>query len=231
MRNPTVLIRLKRLALVLVAVSALGQSDSELKEAQRHYKVALEALGDNNLSIAAEELGRSAALAPSNALVRYYLASVQSRQNLPGPALDNLTRAMSLGLPTKESGLAEDLLAKLQYQFKKAEADASHATPQKLIGLYQDDSLSSSSGGWKTDPRVDVHETRDSVRTWDRTLSLNVVDGSHITGFVKVDRTYTHEFGCSGSTGSHLNHKNSENETKEAGYFFVSLTVGPEGEI
>jgi len=220
------------LSLVLAASSAFAQSDGDLKEAQRHYKVALEALNDHNLGIASQELNRASALAPSNALVRYYLALVQSQQNTPGPALENLTRAMSLGLPQKESDLAEDLLAKLQYQSERAEADGRKPTPEKLKGIYT--AKTDYSG---TEGLFDFRGSEDWKRAggsayereywdgWNRTLSLNIVDQSRITGFIKLDIIHL--------TGrrSSISAEARESKVEEASYFLVDLLIDSGGTI
>ena len=232
----------------LALVSAFAQTDIEIKQAQHHYNVALEALADHNLGIAAEELNKAVSLAPANALVQYYLAQVQSQQNVPASALEHLKRAISLGLPAKEADAAEQLLAKLEYRVRKDEADAVRVTPQKLVGLYEgeykgvDDDPTPK---WKPDNDDSGWESRDAWNTQGRTLSLNIVNGTHITGFIRVDIRYVHE-------GREINNKMSNSERAaheiyekartgsdgitrrredQARYFFVDLAVTPDGKI
>lgn len=222
--------KVKLLLIVFVAAcSALGQSDSDRREAQQHYRIAMEALKDNNLPIASEELNKAADLAPSNALVRYYLGLVQSKQNSPGPALENLKRAISLGLPKQEGDLAEDLLVKLEYQARRAEVEATRATPQKLVGTYSGEIRSSDeeNGQWKN--LNDDDDEKTSFTDTGRTLSLNIVDGSHLTGFIRLQINRNYRFRCVGSTGSHKWHKDRDENQTQVQYFFVDLSVNAEG--
>lgn len=92
------------------------------EDAQFHYKVALTALKNNDLDIAAKELEKAAQLAPSNALVQYYLAVVKSQNGRPAEALMNLKRAMNLGLPREQARAADDLLVRLTYESQKGGA-------------------------------------------------------------------------------------------------------------
>jgi hypothetical protein len=89
------------------------------KEAQFHYKVALTALKNNDLEIAASELEKAAKLAPNNALVQYNLAVVKSKNNKPAEALVNLKKALEIGLPSVEAAQADDLLVRLTYEAQK----------------------------------------------------------------------------------------------------------------
>ena|ERR1700722_6440422 len=67
--------------LFFIVCFAFGQSDADQREAKGHYRIALEALHDDNVSVASEELTKAVGLAPDNALVRYYLGLVQSKHN------------------------------------------------------------------------------------------------------------------------------------------------------
>ena len=92
----------------------------EEKEAQFHYKVAVTALKNDDLEVAASELEKAAKLAPNNALVQYNLAVVKSKNNKPAEALVNLKKAMELGLPSTEAAQADDLLVQLTYEAQKS---------------------------------------------------------------------------------------------------------------
>jgi tetratricopeptide (TPR) repeat protein len=81
--------------------------------------VALVALKNNDLEVAADELKQAADLAPNNALVLYNLAVVQSKQGDAQAGLKNLQRALAIGLPKKEKEAAENLEADLTYAAKK----------------------------------------------------------------------------------------------------------------
>jgi Tfp pilus assembly protein PilF len=71
----------------------------EQKEAQKHYRIALEALKNNDFSTAADELIAASKLAPKNALIWYNLAVVESKKGDSASALQHLHKAQSLGLP------------------------------------------------------------------------------------------------------------------------------------
>src|SRR5579863_7943308 len=66
------------------------------KEAQKHYRIALEALKNNDLSTAADELNQAAQLAPKNAVIWYNLAQVESKKGDSKLALEHLQKAESL---------------------------------------------------------------------------------------------------------------------------------------
>lgn len=95
------------------------QLTPEEKEAQKHYRVAQEALKSNDLATAADELKTASTLAPNNALILYNLAVVESKRNDPDSALEHLHKAMSLGLPVAQQDDAEQLDAKLSYSAKR----------------------------------------------------------------------------------------------------------------
>jgi tetratricopeptide (TPR) repeat protein len=129
--------RLNRLVVVgtcLFSLSLGAQSDRDTREAARHYRVAQEALKDDNLTIASEELTQALSLTPANALVNYYLAIVQSKQGDSDAALKSIERAMAIGLPPKESQDAEELLATTKYAIRKKD-QSGHAL-EWLVGTW-----------------------------------------------------------------------------------------------
>lgn len=112
------------------SISVLGQSQSthkvapkplspEEKEAQMHYRIALEALKNNDLVAAQQELTQASALAPKNALIWYNLAVVESKSNDPQSAMKHLQKAIDLGMPAAMKDDANDLKAKLTYAIRK----------------------------------------------------------------------------------------------------------------
>jgi hypothetical protein len=90
----------------------------EEREAQKHYRIAQEALKNNDLSIAADELDQAAQLAPKNAIIWYNLAQVESKKGDSASALQHLQKAESLGLPKSVQDNAAQLDAKLSYEAK-----------------------------------------------------------------------------------------------------------------
>jgi hypothetical protein len=102
----------------LATVSAAGAERGDEEQARKHYRVAQEALKNNDLTVAAEELTKAAELAPRNAMVLYYLAIVQSKQGDVQKGLSNVQQALALGLPKKEQEEAEALEAQLTYRAK-----------------------------------------------------------------------------------------------------------------
>jgi hypothetical protein len=96
-----------------------GQQSSQEKEAQAHYRVALVALKNNDLTTAEDELRQATQLVPKNALVLYRLAVVQSKRDESSDAMSNLQSAMRLGLPADVKGPADDLQAELTYKLNK----------------------------------------------------------------------------------------------------------------
>jgi hypothetical protein len=81
--------------------------------------VALEAMKNNDLSIALDELKQAAGLAPSNALIWYNIAVVESKKGDSKAALEHLHKATSLGLPSSQQEDVDKLEAKLTYDLKK----------------------------------------------------------------------------------------------------------------
>ncbi|MGB2592178.1 MAG: hypothetical protein WBG02_18695 [Candidatus Acidiferrum sp.] len=111
---------------------ASGQTPAltpEEREAQNHYHIAQEALKNNDLSIAADELGQAAQLAPKNAIIWYNLAQVESKKGDSASTLQHLQRAGSLGLPKSVQDNAAQLDAKLSYEAKSV-ADSRLDGPQ-----------------------------------------------------------------------------------------------------
>lgn len=104
------------------------------REAQKHYRISLEALKHDDFATAADELKIASELAPGNALIWYNLAVVDSKQgDSAQSALDHLQKATSLGLPKAMRNDADELEAKLSYQvLRDAKNDA---LLDKLIGL------------------------------------------------------------------------------------------------
>jgi len=105
--------------IVFFAVLSVSAQDNE---AARHYKVGLVALENNDFRVAAEEFGEAVRLAPNNGLAHYNLAIVLSKQDRPQEALKSIEKAIDLGLPSREKDTAEDLVARLTYAAKRADA-------------------------------------------------------------------------------------------------------------
>ena len=99
------------------------------KEAQTHYRVALEALKNNDLNTAADELKAASTLVPNSALIWYNLAVVESKKEGPKAALEHLHKAEALGLSQSQRDDADQLEAKLIYQIKRM------ARAEQLNGL------------------------------------------------------------------------------------------------
>jgi tetratricopeptide (TPR) repeat protein len=91
----------------------------EEKEAQMHYRVALEALKNNDLVAAQDELTQASKLAPKNGLIWYNLAVVESKSNDPKSAMAHLQKALDLGIPKGMADEADDLKAQLTYAARK----------------------------------------------------------------------------------------------------------------
>jgi hypothetical protein len=62
------------------AATASAALTPDQREAQKHYRIALEALKDNDFATAADELTAASKLAPKNALIWYNLAVVESKK-------------------------------------------------------------------------------------------------------------------------------------------------------
>jgi tetratricopeptide (TPR) repeat protein len=106
------------IALAVAATYARAEATDDA-EAKKHYRVGLVALENNDLTVAADEFRQASQLAPTNALVHYYLAVVLSKQDKPSDGLQSLRKAIQLGLPEKESAAGEELEAKLTYALKR----------------------------------------------------------------------------------------------------------------
>jgi tetratricopeptide (TPR) repeat protein len=91
------------------------------REAQKHYRIALEAIQNNDLSTAIEELKSAADLAPKNALIRFNLAVVESKRGDSVSALADLQTASKLGIPAAQQNDADELEAKLTYGLRQEE--------------------------------------------------------------------------------------------------------------
>jgi tetratricopeptide (TPR) repeat protein len=107
------------IVLCLVIISSAFAERNDEEQAKKHYRVALEALKNNDLESAAEELYKAAELVPKNTLILYNLAVVQAKQGKVQKGLSNVERALELGLPEKEKEAAEELEAKLTFEAKK----------------------------------------------------------------------------------------------------------------
>jgi|ERR1017187_959523 tetratricopeptide (TPR) repeat protein len=88
------------------------------REAQKHYRIAQEALKNNDLSTASDELKTAADLAPKNALIWYNVAVVESKKGDSTVALEHLEKAESIGLPKNLQNDADQLEAKLSYEIE-----------------------------------------------------------------------------------------------------------------
>jgi formylglycine-generating enzyme required for sulfatase activity len=105
--------------MVLILVAFANAQNNNSREAERHYRVALVALKNNDFDIAEIELKKAAELAPTNAILFYYLAIVEQKHSLLDQALKDVNKALSFGLPKDETAQAEDLLAELTYAVRK----------------------------------------------------------------------------------------------------------------
>jgi hypothetical protein len=101
------------------------------KEAQKHYLIALEALKNNDLTTALQELNAAAKLAPKNALIWYNLAVVESKSGNANAALDDVQKASNFGLPNPIQHDADELEAKLTYETRQA------ALSSKLAEIFR----------------------------------------------------------------------------------------------
>lgn len=90
------------------------------KEAQKHYRIALEALKNSDLDTALDELNAAARLAPRNALIWYNLAVVESKRGGFESSMEHFKKAKSLGLPKSVQNEADQLEAKLSYEMERA---------------------------------------------------------------------------------------------------------------
>jgi len=111
-------------------------------EAEFHYRVALAAMRDGDLTIAARELNEAARLAPSNALVWYNLGIVESNRSNPAAAVQHFQRALQLGLAPAERSSAQDLLAEATYRMMKTGSDVKGVLYGVGFGLMLDQVLS-----------------------------------------------------------------------------------------
>ena len=131
--NPMLVVLTVALRLSICSIPAAGQSTpqqspkkaasaqsapltAQEKEAQKHYRVALEAIKNNDFSTAADELKSASELAPKNALIWYNLAVVESKNGESAPALEDLQKAEHIGLPKSMQNNADQLDAKLSYE-------------------------------------------------------------------------------------------------------------------
>ena len=104
------------------------------------YKVGLAALDAGDLSTALQEFEAAARLSPDNALIRYNLAIVYQKRGAFAAALENLERAVTLGLPDHLQKLAADLLPKLTYQkmaMERGLADQENTAQTNLTWISQ----------------------------------------------------------------------------------------------
>jgi tetratricopeptide (TPR) repeat protein len=89
------------------------------REAQKHYRIAQEALKNNDLNTASDELKTAADLAPKNALIWYNLAIVESKKGESSTGLEHLQKAEVLGIPKSLQNEADQLEAKLAYEMQR----------------------------------------------------------------------------------------------------------------
>jgi hypothetical protein len=136
--------------LVLVAAPAWPQSSSaspktstnpppavtpEQREAQKHFRVADNAIKDGNLDVALDELKKAVALDGKNSYIWYDLAIVQSKKGLNQDALNSLNKAEELGLPVSLKGPAGKMRGTLTYNVEKQKKTADN------LALSADDTL------------------------------------------------------------------------------------------
>jgi hypothetical protein len=89
-----------------------AQSDTltpQEKDAQNHYRLAVEALKNDDQVTALKELRTAAALAPSNGVIWYNIAVVESKRGDSSAALVHLRKAVVLGLPKNLQSNAKSL--------------------------------------------------------------------------------------------------------------------------
>jgi hypothetical protein len=135
--NPTVTAQTSSAQAPKKAATIPAALTPDQREAQKHYRIALEALKDNDFVTAADELTAASKLAPKNALIWYNLAVVESKKgDSAQSALDDFQKAISLGLPKTMKNDADELEAKLSYEVKK-EAKK-QALSQKLLELQKE---------------------------------------------------------------------------------------------
>jgi hypothetical protein len=84
------------------------------KDAQKHYRLAVEALKNDDQVTALDELRTAAALAPSNGMIWYNIAVVESKRGDSSAALVHLHKAVVLGLPKNLEGDAKSLETSLK---------------------------------------------------------------------------------------------------------------------
>jgi hypothetical protein len=126
------------------------------KEAQKHYRIALEAIKNNDFATASDELKTAADLAPKNALIWYNLAVVESKKSESAPALEHLQKAESFGLPKSLRNDADQLEARLSYDVKrKAKLDAFSAKLQEFQKEVNEDTVTNTDQGNHADYRHD----------------------------------------------------------------------------
>lgn len=122
--------RIRSLALTcgLLLAGAAGLAQSPRDQALLHYEVALRAIKDGHLRVAAGELATARALDPQNALVHYTLAVVHKERD-PGEASKALERALQLGLPEPQRASSADLRVEIHYRLARQRAAETFTDP------------------------------------------------------------------------------------------------------
>ncbi len=125
--------------------SALSSQD---REAQKHYRVAQEAIKNNDFSTATDELRAASNLAAKNSVIWYNLAVVESKNGDPDDARLHLQKAEIIGLPKRLQADADQLDAKLEYLAKsQAKKDAFNVKLQDLPKKFTDGANCDNGGG------------------------------------------------------------------------------------
>jgi hypothetical protein len=119
------------LLITLSITTQTQQSSATMSEAELHFRVAVAAIKDSNFKMALASLEKAAALAPRNGLIHYNLAIVLEKLNQPERGLENVRKAISLGVPPANQEAANDLLARLTYLKEKISGDV-----QKFAGTW-----------------------------------------------------------------------------------------------
>jgi len=116
--------------------------DQQTEQAEFHIRVALAAMNDGDLTIAAREFAEAGRLAPSNAKVWYNLGILESKRSNHAVAVEHFKRALQLGLPATEKALADDYLAESTYRMKKTGSDVRSVLYGLGFGLTLDQLVS-----------------------------------------------------------------------------------------
>ena len=110
--------------LIGVGVTRAQEESPSEAEAKHRYQVALVAIKAGDFKAAEEELEAATRLLPSNSMLLYNLAVVQSNNDHDVAAIASLKRARDLGLPSDTTEAVATLSAELDYRARKAKDQA-----------------------------------------------------------------------------------------------------------